>query len=131
MNNLRFPLNVREDSTPEKNIYYMVKYQKGTPISIDLTNGVTFLIYNSESGFEELQIAPFDQDNPNLARFERKDNKIKMRIYRRTDVNDKTYYVGKLKLNAKVSFQDGGSFMIWTSKENSESLQVEGKFEEI
>jgi hypothetical protein len=109
----------------------MVKYQKGTPISIDLTNGVTFLIYNSESGFEELQIAPFDQDNPNLARFERKDNKIKMRIYRRTDVNDKTYYVGKLKLNAKVSFQDGGSFMIWTSKENSESLQIEGKFEEI
>ena len=127
--NLRIPLNVREDKTPEKNIYFISKYK--SPISIDLSGGVAFLLFTSESGYEELQIAPLDQDNPNLSRFEQKDNKVKMRIYRREDADGKTYYVGKLKMKAKVSFGGGGSFMAWTSKENSESLQIEGKFEEI
>lgn len=125
--NLRIPLTVREDKTPQKNIYYMSKYK--SPILLDLSNGVAFLLFVSESGFEELQIAPLDQDSSNLSRYELKDNKIKMRIYRRQDSDQKTFYVGKIKMKAKISFNDGGSFMAWVSKQNVESLQIEGKLE--
>ena len=124
--NSQIPMSVREDNTSEKNKYYLAKYR--SPMTLDLSKGVAFLLFISESGYEELQIAPLYKDNLNLSRFEQKDNKVKLRLYRRKDAHGKIYYVGKLKMNALVSFEDGGSFIAWVWKTNAESLQVEGKF---
>lgn len=54
--NLVIELKPREDK--HKQIYYVGKIE--APVLIDCREGVVFLIYVSESGAEELQIAPMD-----------------------------------------------------------------------
>jgi len=59
MFNLNIDLKARIDKNKRK--YYVGKI-KG-PFSIDLTEGATFLIFVSEDGNEQLQIAPFESNN--------------------------------------------------------------------
>lgn len=52
---MRLELHARTDSRGRK--FHVAKLR--APISLDATNGISFLIFTSESGEEELQIAPF------------------------------------------------------------------------
>lgn len=56
--NLNIDLKCRLDKN--KNKYYVGKLLG--PITIDLSEGATFLIFVSEEGNEQLQIAPLDND---------------------------------------------------------------------
>ena len=60
-NNLNIRLYKREDR--RKNEFYIGKLE--VPGSLDLTNGVSFLIFISEEGVEELQIAPLKKERDN------------------------------------------------------------------
>ena len=56
--NLNIDLKSREDKN--KNKFYIGKVK--APATIDLSEGVVFLIFVSEDGNEQLQIAPMDED---------------------------------------------------------------------
>jgi hypothetical protein len=55
-NNLKIELKTRKDKNG--NTFYLGKLR--VPALIDLKDGCVFIIYTSELGCEELQIAPMD-----------------------------------------------------------------------
>lgn len=56
-NNLTIPLHARTDNHGNK--FFVGKLE--SPISINCKEGVTFIIFTSEAGTEELQIANMDK----------------------------------------------------------------------
>lgn len=57
-NNLIIRLDKREDR--RKNTFYVGKLE--VPALLDCTDGISFLIFTSEEGVEELQIAPLKKE---------------------------------------------------------------------
>ena len=66
--NLIVDLDVREDK--REKLFYIGRLE--APILIDLTQGVTFLVFTSESDDEELQIAINDKGSSSFSSFKRK-----------------------------------------------------------
>lgn len=60
-NNLIIELNKRQDR--KKNAFYVGKIK--APIMIDCSKGVSFIVFISEEGVEQLQIAELKQDKDN------------------------------------------------------------------
>lgn len=58
-NNIKIELTPRTDSS--NNIYFVGKLF--APVLIDCREGATFLIFISEEGAEQMQIAPMDNKN--------------------------------------------------------------------
>ena len=56
MNNIKLDLKARLDA--DKQTYFVAKLQG--PFSINCEDGVAFLVFISDQGEEQLQIAPFD-----------------------------------------------------------------------
>jgi len=71
--NLSIPLTKREDKNGKT--FYIAKIK--TPVQINLEPGATFLVFVSEDGMEEMQIAPFQE------KFERADKKETEIVQRR------------------------------------------------
>lgn len=123
INNLKVDLDIREDK--KEKIYHLGRLR--APIKIDLTNGVTFLIFISASGEEELQIACNDKENATFGRYTKKPDRIKLGIEDREDQHGQVFYVAKLQYNGYVDCSgEGAVFMVFTSKEGSEELQIVG-----
>lgn len=57
--NITIPLTKLEDKNGKP--YFIAKIK--APCTIDCTNGVTFFFFASESGVEEMQIAPLQETN--------------------------------------------------------------------
>lgn len=124
MSNFKIELDPRQDK--EQQIYYLSK--KSGPLSINCKKGVAFLIFTSEDGNEELQIANLDNDNGHYSTFYRKDDRIKVRLDKRQDSYGNSFYVAKLKSNFAIDCSDV-SFLAFLSKEGKEELQIVGKIE--
>ena len=125
INNLKVELDVRLDG--KNKIYYIgrLKY----PGRIDLSNGTTFLVFLSDSGGEELQIACNDKQNTTFNKYTKKNNKIKVSIDTRRDSTPlkSIFYVAKLNYNGYIDCSRTETvFMVFTSKEGLEELQITG-----
>jgi hypothetical protein len=125
INNLKVELDIREDSNGA--IYHLGRLR--TPCKIDLTNGATFLIFISASGEEELQIACNDKENATFNKYTKQRDRLKVAIEDREDQHEEIFYVAKLQYNGYIDCGagDGVVFIVFTSKEGSEELQIVGK----
>lgn len=123
LNNLRIEVDPRLDK--EEEVYYIGRLK--APISIDLSDGATFLVFLSKSGEEELQIAPNDKENTIFSRYAIRGNKIKVRLDRREDKDGKIFYVCKVRHPGKINCLDEACFMVFTSRQNNEELQITGE----
>lgn len=122
MLNFKIELDPREDK--EQQIYYLAK--KSAPLILDCRKGVAFLLFVSEDGNEELQIANLDNDSGHYSSFNRKDDRLKIKLDKREDSFGKTFYVAKLRANFTIDCSDV-SFLAFLSREGREELQVVGK----
>ena len=89
---------------------------------------MALLIFTAEIDAEELQIANLDEE-ASLSHHYVNDAKIKVKLERREDTNKQIYYLAKLRDNFIIEPEtDGGiSFVIFTSKEGKEEIQIGGK----
>jgi hypothetical protein len=125
MSHFKIELDPREDK--DRQIYYLSK--KSGPLILNLKKGVAFLIFTSEDGNEELQIANLDNDTGHYSTFYRKDDRLKIRLDKREDSYGKLFYVAKLKANFNIDCSDI-SFLAFLSKEGKEELQIVGKIDQ-
>ncbi|MDP2683489.1 MAG: hypothetical protein Q8P20_00375 [bacterium] len=125
INNLKVELDVREDAN--KNIFHLGRLR--APCKIDLTRGVTFLIFVSDSGEEELQIACNDKENTIFSKCYKQSDRFKVPIEDREDQYKKTFYVAKIQYNGYIDCgaKDGVVFIVFTSKAGAEELQIVGE----
>lgn len=120
--NLIVDLEPRDDK--KGNIYYIGRLK--APISIDFTSGVTLLVFLSESGDEELQIAVNDKENATFNKFTRKRDRLEIRLDGRTDQHDKKFYIAKLQMNGNIKCHDEIVFLVFISREGAEKIQIVG-----
>lgn len=52
------------------------------------------------------------------------DGKIKIELEKREDSYGKTYYIGKIKSPITIDCEKGVAFLVFTSSENEEELQI-------
>lgn len=126
--NLKVQLNSHQDK--KGNLYYVGKVF--SPLNLDLSRGAAFLIFISEQGDEELQIAYLDEESQ-ASYFYVEGSKIKAKIEKRIDANEQSYFLAKIRGNLLLSpdKDKGISFVIFTSKEGREELQIGGSILEI
>jgi hypothetical protein len=122
VNNLKVELEPREDR--EKNIFYLGKIQ--FPGRIDLYNGVTFLIFISEDGEEELQIAKNNKENATFSKYTKRNDRLKVEIESRKDQYGKIFYVAKLQYSGYIDCSAEVVFLVFVSKGGFEELQIVG-----
>ena len=120
--NLVVDLEPRDDK--KGNIYYIGRLK--APISIDLDSGVTLLVFISESGDEELQIAVNDKENITFSKFTKKKDRLEIKLDGRTDQHGHKFFVAKLQMNGNIKCHDEIVFLIFTSREGSEEIQIVG-----
>lgn len=122
MNNyhLRVDLNPREDRN--SNIFYLGKLQY--PGFIDCSAGVTFLIFLSQDGEEELQVAPTDQDNNIYSTYIKKPDRINILLEPRLDQYEKVFYICKLQFKGLIDCRQEVSFIVFNAKPGAEELQI-------
>lgn len=120
MNNLKIELEPRVDENQQ--VYYVGKLN--APVKIDCSQGVAFLVFLSDQGAEELQIAFTDNEGNFTDPYQSK-GRTKLKLERRKDRDQKTFYLAKLKTNGILDCsEEPVSFLIFTSKLNSEMLQI-------
>lgn len=120
LNNMSIPLNIREDRNGKP--YHIGRIQ--FPGSIDCTNGVAILIFVSEDGEEEMQIGGLESENATFSKFTKRPDRLKVSLEARQDQYDKTYYVGKFQFPGVLDCREGATFMVFTSIQGSEELQI-------
>ncbi|HVI40123.1 MAG TPA: hypothetical protein VM577_05645 [Anaerovoracaceae bacterium] len=121
-NHLKIELNPREDKN--KQIFYLGKLR--FPGFIDCSNGATFLIFISEDGEEELQIAPLDKDNGSFSQHTATSDRVKISLESKKDQYGKTFYFCKVRLGGLIQCNkpEGAAFIVFTAKPGSEELQI-------
>lgn len=122
-NHLKIELNPREDKN--KQIFYLGRLRY--PGIIDCTKGVTFLIFLSEDGDEELQIAPIDKNNVTFSKYNRKADRISILLESKKDQYGKIFYFCKLKFNGHIDCnkdENGAAFIVFNAKSGAEELQI-------
>lgn len=124
INNLKIELAPRFDKDEE--VYYIGRLK--FPGSIDCSNGVTFLIFLSESGLEELQIAVNDKDHVNFNRLIKKPDRLKIKLDSREDKDNNKFYIAKIMFNGYIKCNPELCFLVFKSKKGNEELQITGKF---
>lgn len=122
INNLKIELDPRLDK--EEEVYYLGRLK--APILIDMSEGATFLIFLSDSGTEELQIAVNNKENTTFSRYNIRGNKMKIRLDKRNDKDGKTFYVCKVRHPGKINCLSEACFLAFISKEGNEELQITG-----
>lgn len=123
MSNIKCYLEPRLDK--EEKVFYLAKL-KG-PVILDFKKGVAFLIFTSDEGEEELQIAPVDE-YLNYNKYFKRFDRIKAELVARKDADKKVFYVSKIKMNATLDCSKGVSFLVFNSKIGEEELQIVGNF---
>lgn len=116
-----FSIELEANTDSEGQIYY--HGAKKSPCQIDCRDGVAFMIFTSEAGAEELQIACVDPD-AKFGRWYRTNDGIKVNLKAREDKEGKTYYLAKIQFNGFIDLKRGGSFRVFTSRPGEEQLQI-------
>jgi hypothetical protein len=106
------------------NPYFIGKLQ--FPATMEFEQGVSFMVFTSDDGMEELQIAPTD---PNRIVNRKKglyinNGKFSIDIHPMIDANGLTYYVGEANDLSKLDLRQGIFFTIYTSISGQEQIQI-------
>lgn len=118
--NLKIDLEPREDKNHQ--IFYLGKLK--IPLLLDCSKGMAFLIFVSQEGEEELQIAELDDEAIIVSPHTRKDDRLKVSLKSRTDQFEKKFYICKLQFNGFIDGRNGIDFVIFTAKPGAEELQI-------
>jgi hypothetical protein len=108
--------------------YYIGKLQ--FPGTMEFERGVSFMIFISEDGCEELQISPIDpirraKANRDCGRGAIINNgRVSIDIHPMKDGNGKTFYVGEAIGLGTIPMHRGVFFTVFTSIEGEEELQL-------
>jgi hypothetical protein len=126
--NLKIDLEPREDK--DENIYYLGRLK--FPGRICLSEGVTFLVFLSEDGNEELQLAINDKEHTTFSKYSRRADRLKVSIESRPDQFGKTFYVAKIRVNGYLDCsKEEVVFLVFNSKQGFEELQVVGDIKSL
>lgn len=126
MANMKVELHPREDKNGS--MFHLGKLQ--FPGSINCSDGVTFLVFLSEDGEEELQVATINNDNTTFSKYSKRNDRVRVSLDSRKDKYGKKFYVGKLMFRGTIDCSKGMIFIIFTSKDGCEELQVVGPIKE-
>lgn len=125
MNNSNLIIDLEPRPDKDDNIFYIGRLR--APVTIDLSQGVTFLVFLSESGDEELQIAVNDKETNTFSRCTKKRDRLEIKLEDRADSNKQRFYIAKLLMNAYIRCHEEVVFLVFTSREGSEELQIVAK----
>lgn len=125
MNKSNLTVDLEPRSDKKENVYYIGRLK--APVSIDFSSGVTLLIFLSESGDEELQIAVNDKENATFSKFTKKRDRLEIKLDGRSDQHGHKFFVAKIQMNGNISCHDEVVFLVFTSREGSEEVQIVGK----
>jgi hypothetical protein len=105
--------------------YYIGKLQ--FPGTLEFEGGVSFMVFVSEEGYEELQIAPLDparrnKSNRNGAGLS--GGRFSIDLHPMIDQNGKIYYVGEAMGLVEMKLRKGIFFTIFVSREGQEEIQI-------
>jgi len=109
------------------NDYYVGKLQ--FPGTFDYGQGMSFMVFVSETGVEELQIGPVDPEKQSKKVFENRQlrsypAKIHIDLHASLDKNGNKYYLGEISGPGHTVTTDGIFFNIFLSKEGKEEIQI-------
>lgn len=104
------------------NIYHIGRVN--FPGYIDCNDGVVFLIFLSEEGEETLHITTINNENTTYSQVTRRPDRIKIPLESRMDQNNKKFFLCKLQTKGFIDCRNPVTFLIYTSKEGSEELQI-------
>lgn len=110
--------------------YFIGKLQ--LPCSMKFSGGASFMVFTSEEGTEELQIAPMDPVKLGRLNTESRNrlganmNQGKLTIYLRKmlDQYQNTYYIGEVVGPTEIDLVHGIFFTIFTSITGQEQIQI-------
>lgn len=118
------PIRLKKMTDGNGNPYYIGKQQFSG--DLNFKNGTSFMVFVSEEGVEELQIAPLSDNarkyHRNTERFNK--NKFEIRLNSMVDANGKTYYVGEAVAPHSYDLNIGVFYTIFTSRPGHEILQI-------
>jgi len=105
--------------------YYIGKLQ--FPGTLEFESGVSFMVFLSEEGNEELQIGPLDptrrpkskRDGAGL-----NNGRFAIDLHPMVDQYGNTYYVGEAMGLVQMKLRNGIFFTIFTSRQGQEELQI-------
>lgn len=104
--------------------YYTGKFQ--FPGTLEFDAGISFMVFVSEEGQEELQIAPLDPSRRSRATRNEAilSHKLSINLHPQKDINGKTYYIGEAMGVAELKLRHGIFFAIFVSREGEEEIQI-------
>lgn len=95
------------------------------PGIMQFDNGASFMVFTSEPGYEQLQIAPLEFQKKRQRTFpEFSNGKWIIPINPLEDKNNNTYYVGEVLTMGQLDLREGIFFTIFISKEGNEEIQI-------
>lgn len=94
------------------------------PGLLNLNLGIAFLAFVAEKEVEELQIALVDSDTNNFSNYQRRHDRIVLEMHPSLDRNEKTFYVGKLRMPGYIDCQYGVDFVFYNSRPGYEQVQI-------
>jgi hypothetical protein len=122
----------------DKQVYYLGKLK--VPMDLKFDKGVAFIVYLDF--IQELHIAPMNSpdlmdvfnyyDSGRKKIIKNRHNNIIVHLYPRfekQDINDpkkipRKFFVGKIQADMTLKFDDGIAFLIFTSDQGEEELQI-------
>ena len=123
--NLKIELTSREDK--HENVFYIGKAQ--APCSIELKNGLAIFVFIADPQQEMLHFACV-KPGSKFSRLKKvyansKVEKFIVPLAKKSDVDGKIYYMAIIQDQKEiVKLHNGATFIVFTSKEGSEQLQI-------
>jgi hypothetical protein len=126
----------------DKQVYYLGKLK--VPMDLKFDKGIAFIVYLDF--IQELHIAPMTSpdlidvfnyyDSGRKKIIKNRNNNIIVYLYprfERQDINDpkkipRKFFVGKIQADMTLKFDDGIAFLIFTSDQGEEELQIAPAF---
>lgn len=106
--------------------YYIGKLQ--FPGTLEFDSGVSFMVFVSEEGVEELQISPLDTTRLRGCRESStamiSAGRFSVELHPMKDQNEKTYYIGEAIGFINMDLRKGIFFTIFTSRSGQEEIQI-------
>jgi hypothetical protein len=112
---------------PDSNGYPFFVGKLQFPGTINFERGVSFMIFVSEDGHEELQISPVDPSRRSKSKrsgMGYKNGRITLDLQYFEDANGEKVYTGEAQGPGSTDFTHGIFFTVFISREGSEELQI-------
>ena len=107
-----------------ENIYYLGKLTY--PGTLDLSKGISLIIFLSESGSEQLQLCRNNTENTIFSKYIKKNDRLNIELATREDQYKQTYYIAKIQVNGYIDCNKELVFLVFNSRQNSEQIQLVG-----